>query len=65
MSKLSDIKAVLGQVEALGLPVSDEQKQALKMAEINYVQTNIMPMSKESIKGLFGDLEHKVRIIID
>ena len=41
MSKLSDIKAVLKQVEALGLPVSDEQKQALKMAEINYVQTNI------------------------
>lgn len=65
MSKLSDIKAVLGQVEALGLPVSDEQKQALKMAEINYVQTNIMPKIKESIKGLFGDLEHKVRIIID
>lgn len=65
MSKLSDIKAVLGQVEALGLPVSEEQKQALKMAEENYVRTDIIPKIKESIKELFGDIEHKVRIIID
>lgn len=65
MSKLSDIKAALKQVEALGLPISGEQKRALRMAESNYVQTDIIPKIKESIKDLFGDVEHKVKIIID
>lgn len=65
MSKLSDIKAALKQVEALGMPISSEQKRALKMAENNYIQTDIIPKIKESVKGIFGDVEHKVKIIID
>lgn len=65
MSKLNDIRAALKQVENLGLPISVEQKRALKMAESNYVQSDIIPKIKEFVKCLFGDIEHNVKIIID
>lgn len=65
MSKLSEIKAVFKQLEALGMPVSSEQKRALKMAENSYVQTDIIPKIRETVKDLFSDIDNKVKIIID
>lgn len=65
MSKLSDMKVALKQLEELGLPISNEQKRALRLAENNYVQTELIPKIKESVKNLFGEMEHKVKIIID
>lgn len=65
MSKLNDIKAALKRVEELGMPISSEQRRALKMAENTYVQTDIIPKIKETLKGLFSEIDHKVKIIVD
>lgn len=59
------MKLALRQLEELGLPISAEQKKALRLAENNYVQTVLVPKIKESLKGMFGEMEHKVKIIID
>lgn len=65
MGKLSDMKLALKQLEELGLPVSNEQKKALRQAENNYILSELIPKIKESVKGLFSEVEHKVKIIID
>jgi hypothetical protein len=65
MSKLSDIKATLKQLEKLGLPISEEQKQTLRMLESTYIQTDVIPALKATVNELFKDVEHKVKIIIE
>lgn len=65
MNKLSEMKIALKQLEDLGLPISMEQKKALRLAENNYVQTILIPQIKECIKGSFCEMEHKVKIVID
>ncbi len=65
MSKLSDMKAALKQIEELGMPISNEQKRALRIAENTYVQSDIIPKIKDALKGVFSDVDHKVKIIID
>lgn len=65
MSKLSDMKTALRQLEALGMPISSEQKRVLRMTENEYIQTDILPQIRQAVKGLFADVGHKVKIIID
>lgn len=64
MSKLSDIKASLKDLEMLGLPISNEQKQSLAEAESEYID-ELIPKIKELLAGLFKDIDIKTRIAIE
>lgn len=65
MSKLSDIKASLKELELLGLPISSEQKKHLAEAEEEYVEEEIIPKVKESIRGFFDEINIKAKIVIE
>lgn len=65
MSKLSDIKSSLKELELLGLPISSEQKKHLAEAEEEYVEEEIIPKVKESISGFFDNIDIKAKIVIE
>lgn len=65
MSKLSELRATLQQLELLGLPISSEQTQALEKEEDNYIEEEIFPKIKEAITDSFSQIERNIKIIID
>lgn len=65
MSKIGDIKKALEQIKALGMTISNEQEIALRNAEKTYIQSDIIPLIKDSTCNLFKDVEHRVKIIVD
>lgn len=65
MSKLSNMKDTLKQLELLGLPISEEQKRALAKAEDEHIEETIIPKIKEEINGLFTDIDIKARVIVE
>jgi hypothetical protein len=52
MSKLSDIKASFKELEQLGLPISNEQRQLLVEAEDEYVKEEIIPQIKKLLNKI-------------
>lgn len=65
MSKLSNMKDTLKQLELLGLPISEEQKRVLAKAEDEHIEETIIPKIKEEINGLFTDIDIKARVIVE
>ena len=65
MSKLSDIKASFKELELLGLPISNEQRQHLVEAEDEYIKEEIIPQIKKLLNDIFDDIDIKVRIAIE
>lgn len=65
MSKVDDLKNALKQLEELGLPISLEQRKALKDAENEDFENNIIPAIKKSLGTLLADIDHKVKLVID
>lgn len=65
MSKLTDIRSSLKELELLGLPVSSEQKLHLADAENEFIQEEIIPKIKEIIQGLFDEIDFKTKIAIE
>lgn len=65
MSKISDMKASLKELELLGLPISSAQKKALADAEDEYIDEELVPHIKDAIRGLFTDIGIRTKIVID
>jgi len=65
MSKLNDIKASFKELEQLGLPISNEQRQLLVEAEDEYVKEEIIPQIKKLLNKILDDIDIKVRIAIE
>lgn len=65
MSKLSNMRDTLKQLELLGLPISEEQKRTLAKAEDEYIEETIIPKIKEEVNGLFADIDVKTRVIVE
>lgn len=65
MSKVSDMKASLKELELLGLPISSAQKKALADAEDEYIDEELVPHIKDAIRGLFTDIGIRTKIVID
>lgn len=65
MSKISDMKASLKELELLGLPISSAQKKALADAEDEYIDEELVPHIKDAIRGLFTDIGIRTKIVIN
>lgn len=65
MSKLNDIKASFKELEQLGLPISNEQRQLLVEAEDEYVKEEIIPQIKKLLNKILDDIDIKVTIAIE
>lgn len=65
MSKLSDIKNSLKQLELLGLPISESQRRTLALAEEEFVDDELIPQIKEALKDTFNSLDVSTRIVVE
>lgn len=65
MSKLSDLKAAIAQIEKMGLHASPEQKQALVELENEQIAGKIIPQIKKTVKDVCKDIDCKLKIVIE
>ena len=64
MEDLKKMYQAIEMLEQLGLPVSLEQKQALRRMENDYLEQNIIPSLEELIKSEVEDLKYGFHLLV-
>lgn len=64
MSKLQQLYSAIGMLEELGLPVSSEQKMALREAENQYIEDELAPVLVDEIAELTKDIKGNFKLLV-
>ena len=64
MDKLSKLYEAVEMLEALGLPVSGEQRSAIEQMEKEYLQDEIIPLIKQELEPMVEKLRNQFNIKI-